>query len=72
MSKNNIVDDYSDDFDWEDELDFEEREAEKNRNKKKQAKRKLNVKRRMDDYLESRQAESHSRYLDSFDDFSYD
>ena len=72
MSKNTFVDDYSDDLDWEDHLDFDEREAEKNKSKRLQAKRKLNVKRRMDDYLENKRAKAHSKYLDSFDDLSYD
>lgn len=66
------MDDYSDDFDWEDDTDFDDREAEKKKNKNKQAIRKLNVKRKMDDYLDSRRAKAQSRYLDSFDDFSYD
>ena len=70
MSKNNIVDDYSDDFDWEEE--FEGREAEKNKNKARDTSRRLNVKRRMDDYLESKRAKSQSRYLNSFDDLSFD
>lgn len=72
MNKNTIVDDYSDDLDWDDDLDFEDREAEKNKNKKMQAKRRLSVKRRMDDYLEHKRAKAHSKYLDSYDDFSYD
>ena len=72
MSKNTIVDDYSDALDCDDGLDFDEREAEKNKSKRLHAKRKLNVKRRMDDYLESKHAKAHSKYLDSFDDFSYD
>lgn len=72
MSKNTFVDDYSDDLDWDDDLDFDEREAEKNKSKRLHAKRKLNVKRRMDDYLENKRAKAHSKYLDSFDDVSYD
>jgi len=34
MSRNNFVDDYSDDFEWEGDAGFDDREAERKKNKK--------------------------------------